>query len=183
MPQFDYSLWKWRALYRRRLFFFCVLQAVLTLNWLTARRICHHTQSWNKSSHSTSGYRKFYEDLPILFYMSHSLLLAIVMFTRMGRSIVHESQGKRLCDWSAFSLILVLIYHLVPLDTIEQHELSQSRDLCFSTLSLMGIALFQHLGVAEPILSITNLSVMILWIIFLCCVVRIISLIHISHLF
>mgnify|MGYP000566024748 CR=1 FL=1 len=177
--QFDYNLWKWRALYRRRLFFFCVLQAVLILNWLTIRMISHHTQSWVKSGSSSTGYRKFYEDLPILFYISHGLLLAIVLFTRVGRYIVHESQGKRLCDWSAFSLILALIFLLVPLNDMKNNHLETSRDVCFSTLSLFGIALFQHLGVSEPILSITIACVFSLWIVFLSFVVSIIlTLMH-----
>lgn len=171
MPQLDYNLWKWRALYRRRLFFFSVLQAVLILNWLTARRISHHTQSWGDEGRSSTGYRKFYEDLPILFYISHALLLATVLLTKVGRNIVHESQGKRLCDWSAFSLVLALIYHLVPLNDVGNTALTSSRDMSFTSLSLLGIALFQHLGVSEPVLSATILCVMVLWVIFLSCVV------------
>lgn len=171
MPQFDYNLWKWRALYRRRVFFFCVLQAVLLLTWLTVRRISHHNQSWAKNGDATTGYRKFYEDLPILFYISHALLLATVLFTKIGRSIVHESQGKRLCDWSAFSLVLALIFLLVPLDTIDDGMLNDSRDITFTSLSLFGVALFQHLGVSEPVLSLTTFCVGTLWIIFLSSVV------------
>jgi hypothetical protein len=171
MPQIDYNLWKWRALYRRRLFFFSVLQAVLIFNWLTARRISHHTQSWTHNGQNSTGYRKFYEDLPILFYISHALLLAGVLLTKMGRNIVHESQGKRLCDWSAFSLVLALVYHVVPTNGIENTELAASRDTSFTSLSLLGIALFQHLGVSEPVLSVTILCVAVLWIIYLSCVV------------
>lgn len=173
MPLADFNLWKWRALYRRRLFFFCVLQVVLIFNWLTVRRIVHNDQSWNDKGDASTGYRKFFEDLPILFYVSHGLLLAVVLFTKLGRDLVHESQGKRLCDWSAFSLVLALIFLLTPLNTIENPIVENSRDISFATLSLLGVAIFQHLGISEPVLSLTLYSVVILWIIFLSYVVRI----------
>lgn len=68
--------------------------------------------------------------------------------------------------------MLALIYHLVPLNTIDSREMGTSRDVSFTSLSLLGVALFQHLGVSEPVLSLTILCVFILWIIFLSCVVR-----------
>lgn len=180
MVQIDFTLWKWRALHGRRLFFFCVLQIILIFSWLTVRRIIHHKQSWTENGTSGTGYREFFEDLPILFYMSHAVLLLTVLFTNLGRNLVHESQGKRLCDWSAFSLILALIFLLQPLNTIDSKSLNETRSASFSTLALLGIALFQHLGISEPILTISMVSIIILWVIFLsyqvsvnwkCCIV------------
>ena len=171
MPRFDFNLWKWRALSNRRLYFFSLLQVVLILQWLTVRQIIHHSQSWVDKTQSRSGYEKFYEDVPILFYVMHCLLLAVVLFSKTGRDIVNESQGKRLCDWSAISLVVALIFLLTPLNSIEERVLSDTRNVSFATLSLLGISVFQHLGTSEPILSITMYSVFILWIIFLSCVV------------
>jgi len=99
--------------------------------------------------------------------MSHALLVVTVIFTNVGRNLVHESQGKRLCDWSAFSLVLALIFLLQPLNTIDNKELNDTRSITFSTLSLLGIALFQHLGISEPNLTITLSSIIILWVVFL----------------
>lgn len=182
MVQIDFNLWKWRALHGRRLFFFCLLQIVLVFSWLVIRRLVHHQQSWSDKGTASTGYREFYEDVPILFYMSHALLVVTVIFTNVGRNLVHESQGKRLCDWSAFSLVLALIFLLQPLNTIDNKELNDTRSITFSTLSLLGIALFQHLGISEPNLTITLSSIIILWVVFLsyqvsCCSLRFILVI------
>lgn len=168
MVQIDFHLWKWRALHGRRLFFFCILQIVLIFSWLTIRRIIHHQQSWNTGDTSSTGYREFFEDVPILFYMSHGVLLIMVLFTKLGRNLIHESQGKRLCDWSAFSLVLALIFLLEPFNTVSTDELDDTRSAMFTTLALLGIALFQHLGISEPILTITLCAVIVLWVTFLC---------------
>lgn len=167
MAPIDFNLWKWRALYGRRLFFFCVLQVVLVFSWLTIRRLVHHNQSWTDSGGASTGYREFFEDVPILFYISHALLLLTVLFTNVGRNLVHESQGKRLCDWSAFSLVLALVFLLQPLAKIEEKALNDTRSATFSTVALLGLALFQHLGISEPILTITMCSIIVLWIVFL----------------
>jgi len=172
MGPIDFNLWKWRALHGRRLFFFCVLQVVLIFSWLTIRRIVHHSQSWMDEGTANTGYREFYEDVPILFYISHAALLLTVLFTNVGRNLVHESQGKRLCDWSAFSLVLALIFLLQPVTTIDNKALNDTRSVTFSTVALLGMALFQHLGTSEPTLTMTMFAIFLLWIIFLSYQVR-----------
>ena len=171
MPQFDFNLWKWRALYRRRLFFFCILQMVLIFQWFSIREIIHHSQAWIDNNDSHTGYRKFYEDIPILFNLSHCILLVTVLGTKVGRNLIHESQGKRLCDWSAFSLLLALAFLLVPLNDIKDQTTRDSRNVSFVTLGLFGIALYQHLGIAEPLLSLTLYAIFIAWIVYLSAVV------------
>jgi hypothetical protein len=175
MSNYAFSVWKWRALCHRRLFFFVALQFVLIFCWLNIRQIVRdEDEFWSEGD---TGYRKFYKDVPVLFYITHAIFAGFVLFTQFGRKFINESQGRRICEWCAISLVIALIFLIVPMNRFNEGDKANNRNFTFVLVSVLGIAIFQHLGISNPLLSITTYSILILWVVLLCYVVSLLPII------
>lgn len=112
--------------------------------------------------------------------MSHSILLLFVLVLKDGGNIIiHETQGKKLCDWSVFSFVLSLIYLLTAknevinrFDETDNILYSNSYSITYTSITIFGLTIIHHLGISDPLLSIIKYSVVILWIAFLNLMVR-----------
>ena len=105
---------------KRRAFFFFFLTIILTLVWA----IIHYerpiygavvTQADGSTSPSSPfGLVVLYGIASFFFYV-HGCTTCLMIFTRWGRRVVHETQGMKIIIWAVVSLVLASIFLLLPL--------------------------------------------------------------------
>jgi hypothetical protein len=142
----QFRLWKWKALQNRRLLFFSFLQLVLGLCWFMVYQ---------------SLYLKAFM-IPILLALFHAVLLCLNLFIpRFSEIMKSESQGRRICDINAISLLAVLFFLNPPYLIKSRHDYidDTTRGIITSTLSVFGFMIFHHLGVDRVIIKVVILIV------------------------
>lgn len=120
----NYEEWKWRSLRKRRVFFFFLTNAILTLTWA----VVHYDEpkgyenadtGKNYPDQSLSVSTKFQitlmYGLPSFFFYLHAIGCVIISFTQWGQRVIQETQGRKFCIWSAISSVLAALFLLIPL--------------------------------------------------------------------
>lgn len=160
----NYRTWKWRALVRRRPFYFNLLQVFLALEWLG---IHFNLSRPNLSPDSEENQQRPFRNLPFIFFLIHAFTFIVIFFFSYGKSLLQHASGKRLCEWSSFSLVSVA-FCLVLLNThdAEDHVYNTSF-VSFSVTSAIGFLILHHLGIAEPIIVFIKGCILIIWIYYL----------------
>lgn len=160
----NYRTWKWRALVRRRPFYFNLLQVFLALEWLGI----HFSLSQpNLSPDSEDNKQKPFRNIPFILFLIHALTFIIIFFFDFGKSFLHQAKGKRLCEWSSFSLVSVA-YCLVLLNKNDADDhFYNTSFVSFSVTSAIAFLILHHIGIAEPIIVFIKGCILIIWIYYL----------------
>lgn len=160
----SYRNWKWRALFRRRPFYFNLLQIFLSLQWLGVHFNLNAEQLNPNKGHNS--HRPF-AALPFILFIIHGAAFIFVFSFEYGKSLLHQNKGKRLCEWSAFSLVSVA-YCLVLLHRDEtRHNIFNSSTICFPMTSAVSLLVLHHIGIPEPIIILIKISILFMWVYFL----------------
>ena len=111
---------RWRAMRKRRAFFFFFMSIVLTLVWA----IIHYERptfggvvteaDGSTSPASPFGLVVLYGIASFFFYV-HAFTTCVMIFTRWGRRVVHETQVMKIIIWAVISLVLASVFLLLPL--------------------------------------------------------------------
>jgi hypothetical protein len=157
----NFQMWKWRALHKRRLFFFSLLQLILICEWFSVFR------NWNGSydfNNDNSSYLEDFSTLSGVMVLIHLVLMLSVIVSNSVRSKLNESQGMRFCEASMVSL-LVVAYFLVRPYEFNDDDITCDSD-SFALLSVFGLSACQYLGLNETDTGLTRLSILGLWILY-----------------
>ncbi len=168
----NYRIWKWKALHRRRPFYFNLLQVFLALEWLG---IHFNLSRPDLNPDSEENTEKPFRNLPFIFFLIHALTFIIIFFFDYGKQLLHHSKGKRLCEWSSFSLVSVA-YCLVLLNKNDADDhIYNTSFVSFSMTSAISFLILHHVGIAEPIIVFIKGCILIIWIYYLSISVSIVS--------
>ncbi len=119
-----YSEWKWKALHRRRPFYFSWLQLILTLCWFTLDVYEHPI---------------FAPAIAI-----HGLLFALFTFSEKGAHVLQEPQGKRICVFSCLSMEIFLLMSV-------KMRSSDSALFLFPIVACLSVFTAQTLGLSQMV--------------------------------
>lgn len=175
-----YGIWKWRSFQFRRFFFFCLLQLALIFSWFSLTYVLNGSNLWSegKFSHSNNLLRSV-ETLSTVFFLLHCVLFAFVMLTRYAQRMLHNSQGRRLCEFSGFSMLLCMLLTSVALshhvDHVHHDRFFTTGVASFVALSLVAMAAFPQMGVSAPAIVVLKYVSVLVYVVFLALVVSIAS--------
>jgi hypothetical protein len=168
----NFEEWKWRSLRKRRAFFFFFINVFLTTAWA----IVHYDEPI--TSELNSFHYIFLYGFPSFLFYFHGVSALFIAWTKWGQQILHETQGKKLCTWTAMSLVLVALYMLLPLILKNQSPRTQAggiidsqpsisngqRMAIFSVVSTVVISILHHLGLPQKVGWTACASMSALWI-------------------
>ena len=155
----SYQVWKWRVLGKRRAFMFPIISAILSIAW---GAIYYDVKGL--ASPTKNKYGILLNGVPLYFLFCQVILTIITVLSKWGRKSIYDTQGRRFCDWSSFSLGVCLFYFEIPFMLDEAGGLSDNdRTALFSILPAVGIALFHHVGLTQTRSSWFVLFTIISW--------------------
>ena len=160
---------------KRRAFFFFFLTIVLTLVWAIIhyeRPIYGGVVTAADGSSYTSPSPSFYlvvlYGIASFFFYVHGFSTFVMIFTRWGRRVVHETQGMKIIVWAVVSLVLASIFLLLPLVLHLSTALRHSERMAvFSTISCLLIIILHHLGISQFYSWLAFASTFALWIVYM----------------
>lgn len=169
----NFEEWKWRKLRGRRTFYFFFINVILALAWFTISNYDIPTnvdapggnvkRRRTLDSPSSRANLDLMYGVPLFFQYLHVLTCALLLFTKWGGIVIHESQGRRLMLASVLSLVLVALYLLLPL-MYNNPTLSESQRMAlFSTITIVIVSCIHNLGLPQSVFWMSNLAVIILW--------------------
>ena len=124
---------------------FPIISAILSIAWGAIYYDVNGLEG-----HSKNQYGIFLSGVPLFFLFSQVILTLITVISKWGRKTIYDTQGRRFCDWSSFSLGVCLFYFEIPFILNEVGGLSDSdRVALFTILPAVGIALFHHVGLTQ----------------------------------
>jgi hypothetical protein len=167
-----YRSWKWSAMHQRRPFYFNLLQLYLTFQWLG---IYHGLTKGNLSPGEKNHFQSSFHDLPFILSLIHAFTFLMTTFTQFGRTILQQMKGKRLCEWSAFSLVAVAYCSVLLHKNDPNRSLYNTSFVNFAMTSAISFLLFHYIGITEPVIIFVKVSLMIMWIYYLSISVRLSS--------
>lgn len=124
----------------------------------------------SKNDSIRSKNQQLFESIPIIFFYLHGVSCIVLLFTRWGRAALHESQGKRYCQWCAFSLLLAAYYTINSLVGDQDRHIDEDGDIRGVTLTILlsvGMMIFHHIGFSQYMSVIMLIFGLSLWIIYM----------------
>jgi hypothetical protein len=160
--QQTYQQWKWKTLSKRRFFYHFFLESILIVNWVIVF-LSTATVSQGDGDETRSE-RNIYSTLALTMAVIHCLLISFTYFFVMGRSMMDEFQGKRFCEFCAFSFSLVSFALMFPSQHSDSCE-HQHNYIVFAISTFLFLIVFNHLGLPDEILKLTKICIIVFWII------------------
>lgn len=153
-----YQLWKWKALRKRRTFVFPIICVILSIAWVAI----YYDMSAKDDGKTRSSV--LLAGIPLFFICGQISLVLVVLLTSWGRKAIHESQGRRFCEWSSFSLLVCLLFIEFLCIIDDNGPLSDVDKISFFVvLPVVGISLFHHVGLKQSRAWIFFFLILILW--------------------
>ncbi len=125
----DFSRWKWRALHRRRPFYFSSTQLILAICWGSLYK--HYLEQ--------EGSKKQLFVFSAIIMATHACVWIMFTFSRKGSQIIHELQGERLCIFSCVSIDCFLLLCVTSPG-------EDSNGFVFALVSCFAVLSCQNLG-------------------------------------
>eukprot|EP01036_Dinobryon_divergens_P033535 gene33535-43337_t len=92
----------------------------------------------------------------------HGINFLLVLFTTFGRNVIHESQGRRLCESSLLSLFIALYLLINP----SKEYNNSTFQMCFAVLLMFVLTFCQQLGIQEILVFLSRFVAIVLWLIY-----------------
>lgn len=162
----NYRVWKWNVLANIRPVFFFFVQLYLCAGWYQVR-------FFTKSNHDNQAFFSFdsnpLSNLAFILCIVHAIVAVVTFIPRGVISLIahfDSPSSKRLCEWSSISSAFLTLVILIAERRGAHHNFADTALLFFASI-LVNITAFNHIGIPDLFLFLTEICMIPLWFVFL----------------